>query len=257
MKKSYRKKTHWGWQTLIVFLIVAALWHSPLMFVRERKSSKRSVSKPSQENVYLTFQSNAFSASQIRDLWADPTIYLLPSEVGFSSYIRRMSVSPKISFETIPPPNVVQAFLPSHAGEVFSSVEALTMAQSFFEETVSFDKKSAVPNDPVLQESSNWYVTGPVATRLVSLRANLPLISSDELLQATVLRIGISASGDVRFVVLDHKHTSGSEKADQAAIGFARSLKFSPGVTDDTSLAWGFVCIQWRGNDGMNIRTVP
>ncbi len=243
MKKTFRQKIIIPWYSVGVFLPLAMAWHLPLFFLTNPEGIEQKALGPIGENPYITLQPSLFPSVKNQS-WMDPTVYILPSEVGFSAHIRQMPISSKITIENPLPLVITQSFQTKRWGNELSTIEALSLLQPLPEEMVIIDFKNESTTETTLKATPLWRITGNIANRLLPTHSVLPTITSSEPIGTTMLRIGVAPQGDVQFVVLEQ--SSGLDKSDEAAIRFVKSLCFNPLYTEtDGSTSWGMVKFLW------------
>ncbi|MBI4023960.1 MAG: hypothetical protein HY360_03205 [Verrucomicrobia bacterium] len=245
MKKTFRKKTAFAWRAAGLFLLLAILWHAPLFFIERPEPVPRAQASFVDGDVYMVLDPVSLPVSDQPLSWMDPTVYLLPSDMGFSAHNRRISATTKLDDANSPPPSIMQPFQVERLHGAPGSVKSLVQAQASMEDAMTNDPMSFPPLEKPSEEGSAWRVSGRIADRLISATSALPGILSSEPLRPTVARLGVGPQGDARFVVLER--SSGSEKADEAAIQFVRGIRFTAlDLEADSSLEWGFVKVLWR-----------
>lgn len=245
MKNVFRKKMTFAWKTGVFFVLFAALWHLPLLLTPSPKHANRPLRKISENEHYLVFQMPQHSMGY-RFSWDDPTVYLLPTATGFSNYLQQPQVLPALFSESASsPPEIIQPFSWSHIRMEVDNQDVPTMMQMTLSDEKDGPSEISTNSKITVEDGSAWRITGSIAERRASATAALPTIFSPEPLAATVLRIGVTPLGDVQFVALEQ--SSGLDKADEAAIRFAKGIHLSPlDASPDDVLAWGFVKIFWR-----------
>jgi len=94
------------------------------------------------------------------------------------------------------------------------------------------------------QTQSVFRIENGLATRVLTRPPELPVITSETPLRPSVVRIGVSAEGSVRYAIL--QRSSGQESADQTALAVARGLEFEPNSGPGTvEVSWGLVRFLW------------
>jgi hypothetical protein len=253
-KNSFKKSFSFSWKALAVFAVLTCLWHMPLLWVKDQPNTAQQPIRVFSEERRLAYQQEIQASSEETPAWHDPTIYLLPSKWSFSSYRNRKLAPPTFTGEQLAPPQVVQEFQPTRSGELSTS-EALSLASSSSAQSAESNSKSA-PSD-LLEKGSSWRITGePLASRLITPSSAFPKTKFDAMPQITTLRLGVSSLGEVTFVVVDKG--SGIDAADDLAVRFAKTLKFSPKDSSEAeTVAWGFLKIDWRQNSSAVLSENP
>jgi TonB family protein len=239
LKSIYSPKTKIPWKSLLIFFLVAAVWHLPLLLAPKPKEAPLAQSSP--QNTFLFLQSSTVTPNDLQVLWSDPTIYVLPGDYGFSSRLR--SVKPHLKEEHIKSTlvDLSSAFEPTHTEDLEVGVENLMWDPTPFETDLTTET-SSVPKEKAIEEGSAWLVSGNLAKRLISSSSTLPLLVSTELLAPSVLRICVGENGSVLYCMVEK--SSGFDNADDAALRFARGIRFQS--QSDASNVWGTVKVFWR-----------
>lgn len=104
---------------------------------------------------------------------------------------------------------------------------------------------------PLLEATSQVSVRGGLARRPLTEPLNPPLMKSADVLQASVVEVGVTGAGDVLMARL--VSSSGLPMADETALDLARRARFTPlnGDRRDPALAttdaeWGELAFIWR-----------
>jgi hypothetical protein len=227
------------------FMLFAALWHVPLLILPQGKQSDPKIRPSLHESPSVVMQTEVQIAD--RSFWSDPTVYLLPNDVGFSTYRRRVA-NPSLSTMQDSRADVVAENSDDESQRGLSIDHALRLAQSSFMEVSARDLKTVSFVEDSESQKSSWHIVGAVADRLLPNNSELPIVVSSDPLQPTTLRIAVNERGEVAFALLDH--SSGSDKADEAGIRFVRNLRFVPidSTLQESTHSWGFLKIDWRGD---------
>ncbi len=220
--------------------LIAIVWHLPLL---KRWHPKRPIPlkfHAEQPDAIVTM--GVYGETGNLPAWNDPMVFALPSGVGFSSKLRSSVGTPKLSAES-PLPPVVYRSLEIEGGGSFEGVEHLLMVSSQGpDREVS---KDLGPSTSALQEGSVWRVSGPILERSPTTSSVLPVIVSPEALSPTVLEIAVNPNGVVELVLV--QQGSGLGKADDAAVRFARGIRFSPVAAEGDGVpSWGRLKVVWR-----------
>lgn len=233
------------WKIPTFFLLVGILLHIPLFWPSSFDKDIISKSPAVTESVYLVLEPPQPALTAKHWTWDDPTLYLLPSDLGFSARIRNFFSEFHPSASPPTPSILLQPFIPQKWEGQKDKRSLETMMISSPEISLESVASSVLPIESLpAEEGSAWRVSGAIAERLAATPSTLPAIQSTELLAPTVLHVGITPEGQVRFVVLDK--SSGLEKADEAAIRFSRTIRFIPAPPGNNDLVWGDVRVLWR-----------
>jgi hypothetical protein len=229
---------------LLLFVMLLALcWHLPLFLPLRSNQVVHPPAAPPPGVVMLISPAQAASSlTSVMSALLDPTIFLLPSDHGFSSGIRGMAARDIPAIIPGEPAPQTQAYQSPEWVGVSPGVQKLLFSDPSLVRPPL--KQQSVTNEPV-EGGSGWRVTGMIADRLlpVSLESTLPKVHARDLLGPTLLRIGVSESGHVAFIFLEK--SSGMEAADEHAFQLARSLQFAD--SDQTGMVqWGFLRVIWR-----------
>lgn len=245
MKRPFRRKTSLAWGTIVIFGLLALLWHLPLLVVPSlKRGMTQSPQAPSLEH-YLVIEPPQPAPSGTGISWMDPTIYLLPTDVGYSMRLRRASILLPVVQESLLLHSPLLPFEAPADRSAFSGQDALTMAQAAFNDEGSEETGAPHPNVAPSEEGSAWRAVGSIAGRQPAAPSALPSIVAVDDPAPTVLRVGVGAEGEARFVTLER--SSGLEKADDEALRFVRGIRFAAvDFEGEENLAWGFVKILWR-----------
>jgi len=244
MKEGYRKKMDMPRKAVLFFVLLALWWHIPLLFISDKDIVARSATTAVIPRSFLVLQPPPQLTLQKKFPWSDPTVYLLPSSIGFSINPRRTIGSLEVLMENRAPPSVVLAYQRERREGSVLSVETLMDTKPSSD---GVDVRPTAPRIPetASEEGSAWRLSGSIVGRLASTKSALPVVPSSELLGATVLHVGVTPQGDAQFVVL--KLSSGSDGADEAAVRFVKGIRFTP-VDPGTegSTMWGIAKVLWR-----------
>jgi hypothetical protein len=253
-KNSFKKSFSFSWKALVIFAVLTCLWHLPLIWVKDKPNTAKQPIRVFSEERQLVYHREIQASSEETPAWHDPTIYLLPSRWSFSSYRNRKLAPPTFTGEQLAPPQVVQEFEPTRSGELSTS-EALSLASSSAAQTSENSSKSAI-ND-LSEKGSSWRITGEqLATRLITASSAFPKTKFEAMPQITTLRLGVSYSGEVTFVVVDKG--SGIDAADDLAVRFAKTLRFAPKDSSEAEpVSWGLLKIDWRQNSSAVLSENP
>ena len=246
MKETFRKKKIFGWPAIGGFLLVAMGWHIPLFFAIDSKPIVPQPFLKPDKNLYIVMEPIEQASLSDQFLWLDPTVYLLSSDIGFSARMRKISASTKMAVNDPLPPALPRFLQAKQAQSEFTAEEAIVLAERALENQTDMDASAPSLEKVSTENKTSWYVMGSIAERLI-LPSSLSLTASYGMIKPTVLWIGITAYGDVQFIVLEQ--SSGLSEADEVAIRFAKKdLKFRPLFSEqDNSVDWGFVKILWQG----------
>jgi hypothetical protein len=137
---------------------------------------------PPRAQPYLVFQNETTLKSSPFRL-DDPTVYLLPTDQGFSSRIRTLPAqSARNTMDPIPTPSFIEPF------ETYSWSDEYHMEESLRNRLTSLDpkyfddpKRSPIPETIEMQESS-WMVQGPLSERVPTQSRSLPKPEAAEIL---------------------------------------------------------------------------
>lgn len=240
MKRGFRPRAGFAWRAAVWFLLLALLWHVPLLFSPRKKRRPPPPTAYANREFFIEFQPGIATPVRQQLPLGDPTVFILPSDVGFSAMVRHPSQVLRVDSDVANPPFEARGFQTGREGLEFTSDRALTMNL----EGLTEGRESVVVEAPT-EEVSAWRVSGGLEGRLMGPGATLPAVISTELLAPTSLRVGVTALGDVAVVALERG--SGSDKADEAGIRFVKGLRFAPIETaSDGAMVWGFVKILWH-----------
>lgn len=182
---------------------------------------------------------------------ADPSLFGLPSQHGFSQVIWRNTIPATFhaSNDRIP-----EVMLPGQLPPPFDCILGQPAATEL---TVVISQKSTeiptlTPTDidiPTRPGSNTAYrLTGLLADRKLLRPATLPPIASATPLRMTRLLIGADADGVVRYSLL--ARSSGNAEADERAVAASCDLRFAPPEPNGTEgLTWGDMFIMWAIED--------
>ncbi len=244
MKKGSREKRAMPWKVALFSVLLALLWHIPLLFTSDKDLVARNAITAVIPRSFLVLQPPPPLTLQQKFSWSDPTVYLLPSSIGFSINPRRTTASLEVLMENRAPPSVVLAYQRERREGGVLSVETLMDTRPSSDGMDVRPTASRIP-ETASEEGSAWRLSGSIVERLASTKSALPVVPSSELLGATVLHVGVTPRGDAQFVVL--KRSSGSDRADEAAVRFVKGIRFTP-VDPGTegSTMWGIAKVLWR-----------
>lgn len=253
MKKSFRPKISIPLWTILFFLTLGAIWHLPLWWVYSNRTENRilRLEIPSvARDVRMVFQPSVPGTSNNLPSWLDPTLYLLPDDRGFSKGLRPAEFPKEEEWflAATRPPDLSEP-LRIEKNAAFNGnnpIPAWVFASSM--EKASNAGRSPTSHENAASGESAWHVTGPIKERLIQPYPTFPHIHSSELLSPTLLRMGITSSGDPQFVILETG--SGSDEADQLGIFFARNLRFAPREEPaNDPVTWGYLKILWQAGE--------
>jgi TonB family protein len=177
---------------------------------------------------------------------SDPTLFALPSPVGFSGKAWLIpGPLPRPIFESIEPEVwLTQSVaglgtLPDHAGGKNNRIRYRTFDQKL----APVVSRIEAPPLPFPQRSS-VRVDGPEGRALINM-PELPSVTHADVLANTVVQAGIAPSGfPISVVVLNG---SGSATADQVALDATRGVRFKPlAVRDPLAVAWATFTFRWH-----------
>lgn len=257
MKTSFKKSVSFSWKALLAFAVLTCIWHLPLLWIKDQPVTSKQPIRVLSEERQLVYKQEVKASPEEVPAWNDPTIYLLPSKWSFSSYRNRKLAPPTFSGEQLAPPQIVQEFEPTRSGELSTS-EALSLINS-----ASAQPTSDAPGTPKtsltdnLEKGSSWRISGEQLTgRTLTVSQAFPKTKFETMPQMTTLRLGVSPSGEVMFVVVDK--SSGIDSADDLAVRFAKALRFSAKETPELEpVSWGFLKIDWRQNSSVVLSENP
>ncbi len=246
VKNSFRRKTTIAWQCIGLFTLFAILWHLPLLFAPASRQMRQPSWKSLNNEYYLVFKSPLLSSTNHDVLWMDPTIYLLPTDMGFSGSLRQYPPTSQLIPESPTPSILIQPFQSRQSDKEFSGQTVLTMIQASFNTWNTQEAKLQPPSNISLEGESVWRVLGSIADWNPVATSVLPVLSSSEPLGASILRVGVSSKGDPQFVTLER--SAGLDKADEVAVHFIKSIHFTPpdSIENSNAPVWGFVKILWK-----------
>jgi hypothetical protein len=235
-----------AWHALVVVALVVVAWHLPLLWSSSSKKPRApSSSRHSSLDTFVVFQPAPADVAFDPLLWQDPTVYLLPSPVGFTRALSEMRAQPRLSVESSPPPCVLDPSRIEFSTSLLDgSRPQINTLYSLMEprDSASESRPAAEPWPSVV---SAWRVTGPIAQRLIPSTSALPSVRSEEPLDPTILRIGVNRQGDPQYILIER--SSGSDKADEAGAAFARTLAFSSSDGKaENPVVWGLLKIFWQ-----------
>jgi len=241
VKRLFRKESTFPWKIIVGCLLLAVLWHLALLKRWHPKHPiPTTVHMP--EETYMVMEPASAKPGWLPS-WNDPTIFALPSDVGFSANVRHEIGLPKLLAESPLPPAVFEPFQRTEDA-MFDGMQNL-LASNENESEADSGAGSRGPSTAALQEGSVWRVTGTLGDRSPSTSSVLPVIISPEPLAPTVLRVGVNANGTADYILV--RQSSGLEKADEAALRFARSVLFAPSSGEnEKSIMWGEMKVIWR-----------
>lgn len=245
MSTAFRPKPVVAWHVLVGVGLVVLGWHLPLMWQGTEKVRAPAAVRGSGRDTFVFWQPPQVEIQVNPVLWQDPTVYLLPGQMGFSRNLTKVLAEPRLTVENTLPPTVLAPERPEQPAEPAGGKPSLVSLMDSLREMGDRAAESPPPREVWSSVGSAWRVTGRIAQRLPQAGAPLPLIQSAESLGPTLLRVGISPQGDPQYVLIER--SSGSEKADEAGIRFARGLGFSSSdAPEDAPVAWGFLKICWQ-----------
>jgi len=234
------------WRIVALFLLVAGTWHLPLFLVPAQPRSAPQSTGLLKQGFQLVLQPAITIQSQNLPSWDDPTVYVLPTEIGFSSHLRQPATGLPRNQDFPVPPTIL---LPSErAGQQPDSLhlKSLVLSRGTLEEHEG-DRTSRKPEEPDPPRTSPWVISENLAGRAAPSNPSPVSPFSTEALSPTLLHVAVNADGDVVFVLV--AGTSGSDKADTTGLAFARTLRFMPlDTAGETVVAWGTLKILWEAN---------
>ncbi|MDD2708995.1 MAG: hypothetical protein PHV34_13495 [Verrucomicrobiae bacterium] len=247
MKHSYRPRWVIAWGAVAMFLGLTVAWHLPLLLT-DCRPGKGKAEKPAESVgdpvvVWEPARTVAVSGISLAFLM-DPTVYLLPSDMGFSRSLRNCQAEPRNKMEEMEIPAIFDRF---QAGIVDDVVSASPAAAGFGKVGWNWEPPMCERN-PAAENwgsvGSAWHVGGRIASRLLPSAPALPQLGAGESLGPTLLWLGVNPQGDVEYVLVER--SSGKDKADEAGVRFARLLRFQASdAAADVPVAWGFLKIMW------------
>ncbi len=236
-----------AWRAGALLLLVAILWHAPLFWdATSRPRPNTTLPKNRSEEVYMVMEPLSTKSSRTLVAWDDPTIFLLPSDQGFSSTLRTRLPKTRSPSEEATPPVLIQPFAPQRWSEDENDAMPPFLSESAnMDSTLTPGLPTERGTDEPDAQGSAWRAFGGIADRTPSATSALPVIRSTEPVRPTLLRVGVDTLGDAAFVMLEK--SSGLDKADEAAIRFVKGIHFSTmDSTNQSQIAWGFMKILWR-----------
>ncbi len=214
-----------------------------MLFAPTRKKHRAIPSEFATRDFYVEMQPEVMTPVRLQLSLGDPTVYLLPSDMGFSSTLRQQRAISKMEPEVSDPPVEVRLFQTEREDQELSSFRALTMNQVSLNESGAPD--AGVVLEAPADEESGLRVSGGIVDRLPTGTLAPPKITANEVLGPTVLRVGVAPQGGVMAVVLEK--SSGMDKADEAAARFVKGIRFMPAESAaEGSMEWGIIRIIWR-----------
>lgn len=231
-----------GFFILLSFLLHFStffLFHSPVDFA----SHIHRTSLP-----HVTLLSNAatsLASAQNSSAWMDifdPRLLALPTQQDASDPHERSS-NPSLDnkfLTSLPLPNPlsVDSAAPAPFGKTANSgqraLESLSLVQA--------DPKPIIVESPPRVRGTRVNIHGPLATREITHRTEMPQPQSAQTLQATILRIAVDPSGLVTHIFIDEK--CGDSNVDAQAVNILRDWRFAP-LSNNGELQWGRVNVFW------------
>lgn len=203
------------------------------------------------QNTFLFLEPHKAEASNVTSLWLDPTVYLLPADLGFSSPLRKrepesrhMPMKTEIADHTMP-------FEPTRMENASEAEDSTLLNAINTESMVLRQEPNSDDVDKSMDAGSAWLVSNNLSRRLLPSSTTLPLVVSSELLGPTSIRVCVGSNGAVLYAVLEK--TSGLESADDAALKFAKALRFQNDLNGATE--WGMLKVFWHADIGTTIKS--
>lgn len=232
-----------GWRVGALVVVLVAAWHAPLLWRTESPVVNRAAADQRAGQVFMILEPPLVGGRPAGTVdWGDPTVFALPSERGFSAVVRRRAPAARLSDMEVQAPLMARVYTPLRWAQASGEEGAFAEAPPSFDSAPSGEE----PPAPAPEEGSAWRVFGEIAGRNPAAPSSLPPVERDEAIAPSVVRAAVSPRGEVPYAFLER--SSGFERADEAAVKFVRSLRFTPVEgTNGNSLAWGFVKVLWRG----------
>lgn len=179
----------------------------------------------------------------------DPSLLALPHPRGFSSSMWQQTAPCELRITTWRVPESFLTYEPPAPFDCIVGQPAINeLVRSAVQKAAPDTGLSAVgivPMSSPLNETA-FQITGPLASRALVHRPELPSMLSETPLRMTRLFVWVSADGLVRHVALER--SCGNETADAQAMQAAGQFRFEPLDGDPTSqaLTIGLMFILWN-----------
>ena len=192
---------------------------------------------------------------------ADPTLFALPSQQGFSgpAWLSLVPVQHQVASWT-PPPRLLTPMV-TLLGEPFRAFARTSQLPTLDVALFSSPQLTRVPAAPLPSAAgSELRLEGDLATRPLLTPVALPSVANSELLENSVVHAVVDAKGWVRLEAL--QAPSGARRADQLALEITRSLRFHPlpdrstnGPGSSPAVTLGELVFQWHTLPATNVIT--
>jgi len=212
----------WFWGLLFVFLAHAAavFWFGERM---------KPAAAPERLQPLLYLASDEATARRLAEISiADPTLFALPSERGFSgdAWLKIKPADMSLSNWSAPP-----SWLPLNVNELGATLALYAETNRVSAEALLDGLRSAtpfelrMPSQPVSALSS-FAVEGPLSSRRLKLIGSLPVATNSELVTNSVVDLSVNGDGVVESAMLIGE--CGLKAMDERALAAVRQFAFEP-----------------------------
>jgi TonB family protein len=216
------RKWRWFWALLFVFLAHAAA----VFWFGERI---KPIAAPEKPQPLLYIATDEAAAQKLAELaCADPTLFALPSERGFSggAWLILKPTEMSVSNWTAPP-----RALPLNVDALGTAITRYAETNRVSSEGLLDGLRGATPfelrapSQPI-RGFSSFAISGALSTRKLNWNGTLPPATNAELVTNTVVELSVNADGVVESVMLVGE--SGHKLADDLALRACRQFAFEP-----------------------------
>jgi|GEM_PF-987341 len=194
----------------------------------------------------LSIAENSSTTSQNPSAWwniFDPRLLALPTKqdtIDPHTHSNNPSLDDKyLTSLPLPDPIPVNSTTPTPFGKGTSieqmAIESLSLVQP--------DPKPILVESPPRVHGTRVIIHGPLSTRGITRRSDLPQPPSTQTLRATVLRIAVDASGTPSHILIDE--SSGDSNVDAQAATILGDWRFTPLPPDSKGIEWGRATVFW------------
>lgn len=178
----------------------------------------------------------------------DSSLMALPSGPGFSGRLWQRGAPPMrrvadVSLEPVfleaPPPPAWVDLAPQPP--LVEAVKARPIPRAEWLE----EPDESTPRVALTATTSVYWVSGPLASRMVRFVPSLPTLPQPVVVRATVMRVAVDPLGTVRHVI--RERGSGDDEADARAERWLRQVRWEPLTSEssDKDWTWGIVRVLW------------
>ncbi|HMJ90071.1 MAG TPA: energy transducer TonB [Candidatus Acidoferrum sp.] len=216
------RRWRWFWGLLFIFIAHAAA----VFWFGERVKPPAMVEKTQPLLYIATDEATTRRLSELSA--ADPTLFALPSERGFSgeAWLKFTSADMSLTNWSAPP-----SWLPLDVNELGSTLALYAGTNRVSTAALLDGLRGTAPfelrvSSPPISVYSSFVIEGSLRSRKLSWTATLPFVTNSELVTNSVVELSVNGDGVVESVMLAGE--CGVKSMDERALSAARQFSFEP-----------------------------